>query len=69
METFYVLLDFCEENPPANGEFPSQWLVTRSFDIFFDLRQNCWANNRDAGDLRRHRVHYHVTVINAGAYL
>ena len=24
---------------------------------------NCWANNRGAGDLRRHRTHYDVTVI------
>ena len=24
---------------------------------------NGWANNRDAGDLRRHRVHYDVTVM------
>ena len=23
----------------------------------------CWANNRDAGDLRRHHAHYDVTVI------
>ena len=23
---------------------------------------NGWANNRDAGDLRHHRAHYHVTV-------
>ena len=27
-------------NSPANGEFPSQKPVTRSFDIFFDLRLN-----------------------------
>ena len=24
---------------------------------------NGWVNNRDAGDLRRHRAHYHVTVM------
>ena len=24
---------------------------------------NSWANNRDAGDLRRHRVHYDVTAM------
>ena len=24
---------------------------------------NGWVNNRDAGDLRRHRAHYDVTVI------
>ena len=26
---------------------------------------NGWANNRDAGDLRRHRAHYDATVIQA----
>ena len=26
-------------------------------------RTNGWANNRDAGDLRRHRAHYDVTVM------
>ena len=43
---------------------PPQRLVTRGFDVFFDLRLNKgWANNRDAGDLGRHRVHYDVTVM------
>ena len=28
------------ENSPVTGEFPSQRPVTRSFDIFFDLRLN-----------------------------
>ena len=26
-------------------------------------RTNDWVNNRDAGDLRRHRAHYDVTVM------
>ena len=30
---------------------------------------NRWANNRDAGDLRRHRDHYDVTVMNANIIL
>ena len=39
-------------------------LMTRDFDVFFDLRlNNGWVNNRKAGDLRRHRTHYDVTVI------
>ena len=33
--------------------------VMRSFDVFFDL---C-LNKRDAGDFRRHRAHYNVTVL------
>ena len=38
METFSVLLAFCAGNSPATGEFPAQRPVTRSFDVFFDLR-------------------------------
>ena len=30
----------CEGNPPVTGGFPAQWPVTRSFDVFFDLRLN-----------------------------
>ena len=40
METFFALLGLCAGNSPATGEFPSQRPVTRSFDVFFDLRQN-----------------------------
>ena len=66
METFSTLLTLCEGNSPVIGEFPSQRPVTQSFDVFFGLRQNnknCWVNDRDAGDLRRHRAHYDVSVI------
>ena len=46
------------------GEFPTQRPVTRSFDVFFDLRLNKrLSNNREAGDLRRHRGHYDVSVM------
>ena len=38
METFSALLALCAGNSPATGEFPSQRPVTRSFDVFFDLR-------------------------------
>ena len=40
METFSALLAFCAGNSPVPGEFPAQRPVTRSFDIFFDLRPN-----------------------------
>ena len=64
METFSELLAVCEGNPSVTGGFPSQRPVARSFDVFFDLHLNdAWANTRDAGDLRRHRAHYDVTVI------
>ena len=57
---------------PVTGEFPAQRPVTRSFDVFFDLRLawiNSWVNNREAGDLRRHRAHYDVIVLNCVMYL
>ena len=40
METFYALLAICEGNSPATGEFPSQRPLTRSIDVFSDLRPN-----------------------------
>ena len=40
METFSALLAICAGNSPATGDFPAQRLVTRSFDVFFDLRPN-----------------------------
>ena len=44
--------------------FPAQRPVTRSFDVFIDLRLNKhgWENNCDVGDLKRHYVHYDVSV-------
>ena len=38
METFSALLAICAGNSLLPGEFPAQRPVTRSFDIFFDLR-------------------------------
>ena len=40
METFSALLTICAGNSPVPGEFPAQRPVTRSFDVFFDLRLN-----------------------------
>ena len=60
METYSALLLLCAGNSPVTGEFPSKTPVTRSFDVFFYL---C-LNNRDAGDLRRHRTSYDVTVMH-----
>ena len=62
METFSALLAICARNSPVTGEFPTQRPVTRSFDIFFDLRMNCRENNGEAGDLRSLRAHYDVIV-------
>ena len=53
----------------VTGDFPSQRPVTRSFDVFFHLRpkKNGSVDNRKAFDLRRHHVHYDVTVMRCGA--
>ena len=64
METFSALLALCAGNSQVTGEFHSQRPVTRSFDVFFDLRLNKdWVNNREADDLRRHSVHHDVIVM------
>ena len=63
-ETFSVLLALCAGNSPVAGELPSQRPVSGT--LMFSLI--CawitgWVNKREAGDLRRHRVHYDVTVM------
>ena len=45
-ETFSALLALCVGNSPVTGEFPAQRPVTRSFDIFFDLRLNKWFSKQ-----------------------
>ena len=40
METFSASLVLCAGNSPVTGEFLAQRPVTRSFDVFFDLRLN-----------------------------
>ena len=40
METFSALLAISAGNSPVPGEFPTQRPVTRSFDVYFDLRLN-----------------------------
>ena len=37
---FFALLALCAGNSPVTGEFPAQRPVTRSFDVFCDLRLN-----------------------------
>ena len=69
METFSALLAIGAGNSPVTGVFPAQRPVTRSFDVFFDLRlNNGWVNNPEAGDLRRHRAHYDVIVMKLRLY-
>ena len=61
METFSALLAFCVGNSPVTREFPAQRPVTRSVDVFFDLRLD--KRLSEAGDLRHHRAHYDVIVM------
>ena len=64
METFSTLRALCAGNSPVAGEFPSQGPWTRSFDVFFIYAwKNSWVNKREAGDLKHHRVHYDVIVM------
>ena len=49
METFSALLALCAGNSPVTGEFPTQRPVTRSFDVFFDLRVNKRLNKQSRG--------------------
>ena len=51
-------------NSPVPGEFPAQRPVTRA--LMFSLICtwiNGWVNNGEADDLRRHGLHYDVTVM------
>ena len=64
MKTLSGLLGLCEGNPPVADWFPPKRPVTRSLDVFFDLRLNKRLRKQSRrGDLRRDRAHYDVTVI------
>ena len=47
---------------PVNSPHKGQWHRALMF-AFICARINGWINNRQAGDLRRHRPHYDVTVM------
>ena len=46
---------------PVNSPHKGQWRGALMFSLIFAWT-NGWVNNGDAGDLRRHRAHYDVTV-------
>ena len=50
---------------PANSPHKDQWRGALMFSLIYAWTDD-WANNRDAGDLRRHRAHYDVTVMKMG---
>ena len=47
---------------PVNSPHKGQWRGALMFPLI-NAWTNGWVNNRDAGDLRRHRPHHDVTVI------
>ena len=57
METFSALLALCVGNSPVTGKFP----LTKASDAEPWCFLGSRVNNRDAGDLRRHRGHNDVT--------
>ena len=46
-----------------NSPHKGQWRGALMYSLIC-TRINCWVNNGEAGDLRRHRAHYDVTVMN-----
>ena len=61
MEPFSALLAICVGNSPVTCVYPTERPAKRSFADFL------WSapDNREAGDLRRHRTHYDVIVMTA----
>ena len=47
---------------PVDSSHKDQWRGAPMFSLIYAWT-NGWANNRNAGDLRRHRNHYDVTVM------
>ena len=47
---------------PVNSPHKDQWLGALMFSLICTWI-NGWGNNREAGDLRRHRAHYDVFVM------
>ena len=48
---------------PVNSPHKGQWRRALMFSLIY-TRINGWVNNREAGDLRRHRAHYDVIVMD-----
>ena len=65
METFSALLVICAgDSPvPVNSPHKGQWRGALMFTLIC-VRINGWVNNREAGDLRRHRAHYNAITMS-----
>ena len=64
METFSALLAIVRgiHRSPVNSLHKGQWRGYLMFSLICAWI-NDWENNREAGDLIRHRTHYDVTVM------
>ena len=64
METFSALLALCAGNSPfpVNSPHKGQWRGALMFSLIC-ARINDWVNNREAGELRRHRGHCDVNAM------
>ena len=51
--------------PLVNSPHKGQWRGALKFSLIC-VWINGWVNNREAGDLRRHRAHYDVIVMGSG---
>ena len=69
--SMFRVTGFCAGNSPVTAgihrspvNFPhtDQWRGALMFSLICDWT-NGWVNNQDAGDFRRHRAHYDVTVM------
>ena len=69
METFSALLALCAgiHRWPVNSPHKDQWRGALMFSLVFTWI-NGWVNNRQAGDLRRHRAQYDVIVMEIGIF-
>ena len=63
-ETFSVLVALCAGKTSVTGEFPhkGQWRGALMFTLICAWI-NGWLDNREAGDLTRHRAHYDVIIM------
>ena len=74
METLSALLAICAGNSPVPDEFPTQRPVTRSFDVYFDLRPDKRFSKQSWGwwyeplshSLRHHRNDIALTYFPLG---
>ena len=64
METFSALLTILQviHWSPMNSPHKGQWRGALMFSLICAW-MNGWVNSREAGDLRRQRAHYDVTVM------